>query len=69
MTFMLNRSTSSFEDLKLLDPDLAKSVDYLRTMSDEELVDADYRFAVSNSSGEKELRPGGSEIVVTRENV
>ncbi|XP_030848364.1 probable E3 ubiquitin-protein ligase HERC4 [Strongylocentrotus purpuratus] len=56
---------NSLEDLKLLDPGMAKSMETLLEASDDEL--SDYRFTVDGPVNEPEieLKPGGKDEVVT----
>nr|XP_054748092.1 probable E3 ubiquitin-protein ligase HERC4 [Lytechinus pictus] len=66
---LLGNSRSSFEDLELLDPDIAKSLGTLLKMSDDDL--SDFSFTVDGPENEPviELRPGGKDEVVTAANV
>ncbi|XP_030848362.1 probable E3 ubiquitin-protein ligase HERC4 [Strongylocentrotus purpuratus] len=66
---LLGTSPSSLEDLKLLDPGMAKGMETLIEASDFEL--SDYRFTVDGPVNEPEieLKPGGKDEVVTTSNV
>eukprot|EP00057_Strongylocentrotus_purpuratus_P021076 XP_011675550.1 PREDICTED: probable E3 ubiquitin-protein ligase HERC4 [Strongylocentrotus purpuratus] len=66
---LLGNSQSSFEDLKLLDPGMAKSMGTLLEMSDDDL--ADYSFTVQGPLNEPEieLKPAGKDEAVTTANV
>ncbi|XP_041457184.1 probable E3 ubiquitin-protein ligase HERC4 [Lytechinus variegatus] len=66
---LLGNSRSSFEDLELLDPDIAKSLGTLREMNDDDL--SDFSFTADGPENEPviELRPGGKDEVVTAANV
>ncbi|XP_030847223.1 probable E3 ubiquitin-protein ligase HERC4 [Strongylocentrotus purpuratus] len=66
---LLGTSPSSLEDLKLLDPGMAKGMETLLEASDFEL--SDYRFTVDGPVNEPEieLKPGGKNEVVTTSNV
>ncbi|XP_071492716.1 probable E3 ubiquitin-protein ligase HERC4 [Diadema antillarum] len=61
---------SSTEDLQLLEPDMAKSIQSLSQLSEEDLKAMEMTFVVDDSSGEtKELKEGGDAVMVTKDNV
>ncbi|XP_071492750.1 probable E3 ubiquitin-protein ligase HERC4 [Diadema antillarum] len=61
---------SSTKDLQLLEPDMAKSIQSLSQLSEEDLKAMEMTFLVDDSSGEtKELKEGGEAVMVTKDNV
>ncbi|XP_071492748.1 probable E3 ubiquitin-protein ligase HERC4 [Diadema antillarum] len=60
----------STEDLQLLEPDMAKSIQSLSQYSEEDLKAMEMTFAVDDSTGKtKELKEGGDAVMVTTANV
>ncbi|XP_071494685.1 probable E3 ubiquitin-protein ligase HERC4 [Diadema antillarum] len=60
---------SSTEDLQLLQPNMAKSIQSISELSEKDLQDMKLTF-VDDSSGElKELKEGGDAVMVTKDNV
>ncbi|XP_072180450.1 probable E3 ubiquitin-protein ligase HERC4 [Diadema setosum] len=61
---------SSTEDLQLLEPEMAKSIQSLSQLSEEDLQSMEMTFVVDDSRGEtKELKEGGDAVMVTKDNV